>query len=194
MIIGRESVCCDAVNRLKACLPDVQIVLRNFFQEVKREHTVLQSPLTILAVSSSIFVSRTAYVRQSGPLKAPRTVKSTDLVRFWRKDRYTGRLEQDNTSQYRHPRVRFFTRSAKKSFGAMKNGRIHAGQGFCAAQFIQDVSTLNIFGWWNSIEDVMRARFICSSQKIYSARKNNNLFRATRHSFSTYTWIPLIPN
>lgn len=56
------------------------------------------------------------------------------------------RFDEDNTSLYRHPRVRFFTRSAKKSFGAMKNDRIHVGQGFCAAQFIQGVSILNTFG------------------------------------------------
>jgi len=56
-----------------------------------------------------------------------------------------GRFEEDNASLYRHPHVRFFTRSAKKFFSAMKNDRIYTGQGFCAERFVQDVSILNAF-------------------------------------------------
>lgn len=86
-----------------------------------------------------------------------------------------GRLEGDNTSLYRHPRVRFFTRSVKKSFGLMKNGRIHPGQGFCAAQFIQVCFDIEYI--W-----IMQQRRGCDTSSLYLFVATD-LFRLEKQSF-----------
>jgi len=102
----------DAVNRQE--LVCERVSSRNFFGVKREQYCKGEFPLAVLlAVSSSIFVSRAAYVRLPGPLKAPRTVKSTDPACFWRKERCTIRGD-DNDSPFCRPRSRFFTRSAKE--------------------------------------------------------------------------------
>lgn len=143
-----------AATRLtgKSSFPMCKLCWGIFFG-VTREQCYKGVPLNVLAVSSSIFLSRTAYVRPLGPLKAPRTIKSADLVRFWRKDRYMGRASKRTILRY------IATHACNFSHARWRNPSVQWKMiGFMQDKVFMRCSLYRVFRYWIHLDNGTASR------------------------------------